>query len=226
MIIFVAILLGPPLAFGASQPGSAEGASESIQVNVAPLQYVRVTFAAGTNVSVLSVTGGAYSLTLSNVNHTNAVQIVPMDQSAYEVTLSSVATGASFASVSVQGSPQDTQVSNFSSYGNITVHLSIDATHTGERAVVSPQTGSAGTFISFTQIELEVIGSLAVAAGVYLLVLTFRYRPELSLIGLALVVLGGMEIVGALLALLALAAYLTGYVALGLGWKIHLRRRG
>lgn len=220
-VIAVATLSASPLVIGTSQQGSPQGADVSVQVTVAPRQYVVVAFPAGANVSVLPVTGGAYSITQADANSSDTIRFEPLNQTTYEVALVSAVDGANFASVSVQGTP----VSNFSAYGQITLHMTVHATNSGAPGAVSNPTTGAGVLSGFTQVDFEVMGALSAAAGVYFIVLAFRYRPKLSLVGLALLVVGGASILGALPALMVLGAYIAGFAALNVGWKIHLRRK-
>lgn len=215
-----------PFAHASPPAGNGQGASEALTVDVSPPQYVNVAFALGSNISVASVTGGAYKLTESNANLTNSVQFEPMNYSVYRLTLSSASSGANFADVSVRGVSYDAAVSNFSAYGVITLDLTVNSTISPQPSAGGPSTGTGTAFLGFTRTGLEIIGFIAVATGLYLFILATRYRPELSLAGLVLVVLGGMEILGILLALEALGVYLAGFAAISLAWRVHLRRRG
>ena len=224
--ISVAILMASPFVNASPQAGYGQGASEALAVSVAPLQHVYVAFAPGSNVSVVSVTGGTYQLTESNANLTNNVQFEPMDYSVYQLVLSSLSSGANYASVSVQGASSDAEASNFSAYGEITLSLTVNSTSAAQPSVGASQPGTATTFLGFTQTGLEVLGAIAVVTGAYLFVLATRYRAELSLAGLVLLVVGGMEILGILLALEALAAYVAGFAAISIAWRVHVRRMG
>lgn len=222
----VAIILASSAAAATTQQYNPQGAIESLQVNIPSLHYVKVTFAAGANVSVVSVSGGVYDLTVSSADQANTVQFEPMNSSLYHLVMASVSSGPNFAQVSVEGSPHDTLLANFSSYGDIALNLSVNSTGTPQTTtpVAPADSGPAPRF--FTPVGIEVLGALAAATGVYLLVLGVRYRPEFSLAGLALLSVGGMAVLGILLALEMIAVYLAGFVAVSVAWKVRARRRG
>lgn len=224
-VLSIAILVASPLGLASAQSGSAQGASEYLQVSVSPPQYVTVAFASQANVSVVSVTGGVYVITESNANSTNSVKFEPMDYSVYQLVLSSVSAGANFAYVATQGGSSNAAVSNFSAYGGITLHLTVNSTNRGQGGAAPTPASGGGASVPFSQTALEVMGALAITAGVYLFVLAVRYRPVLSLGGLGLLALGGMEFLGVIPVLGLLAAYLASFASISLGWKIHTRRR-
>lgn len=222
----IAILVASPIAIASQQSGYPEGASETLAVSVAPLHYVSVSFALGSNVSLVSATGGVYRLTESNANLTNLVQFEPMNYSVYQLVLRSISSGANFACVSVQGVPSDTIVSNFSAYGGITLDLSVNSTSAAQASVAASPVGTGTTFLGLTPTGFEILGGVMVATSAYLFVLAARYRPELSLAGLVLLVLGGTEILGIILALEVLAVYMAGFAFISVAWRVHVRRKG
>lgn len=214
-----------PSGFVSAQSAPAQTASEDLQVSIPAFQYVTVAFAASANVSVVSVSGGVYTITVSNANSTNSIRFTPMNYSIYHLVLNSASAGANFAYVSKQGAIYDTAVSNFSAYGGIIIHLTVNSTVQGQGGTPTTPASGGGASTPFNQMTLEVMGALAVTAGVYLLVLAVRYRPELSIGGLALITVGGMEFLGPLLVLGLLAAYLLSFATISLGWRIHTRRK-
>ena len=223
-LITVVILFPPQGVRAAQQQPQVQQTIENVQVNISPLQYVRISIPQNSSVDVVSVTGGVYRLIVSNDNLTYQVQFQPVYSSVYNLALRVVSNGSNFVNVSRESSPHDIPVSNFSASGNILLGLTVNSTGPVQNSSNPGTSATNGVGAVLSAAHSDIVVAMVSVAGILMLTVGSKRRQEFSYLGIALLLFGGAMSLGYLATLAIALVYLAGFVVVNLAWKFHLRR--
>ncbi len=202
--------------------------SEQIQVVTPPQQYVKVISPESANVSVVSVSGGLYQLALSNGLGTTELQFSPVNSTVYSLVLRIASNGSNYAYVEKQGSPFDTPLRNFSSYGSILLSLTINSS--GPISVSSgnwdPLFGMTGLHIQAPSLNFDSGIIIVSALGIFLIALGLLFHSRISYLGVFFLLFMGAVVLGLLVVLGIIVAYVASFALFNFLWRYVGRRSG
>ena len=202
--------------------------AKPINVSLASTQMLRVTTAASSNVSLLSVVGGQYDLGLYSSGGKNILLFTPLQNANYSLVLNVSSFNQNYALLGKIGTPADTWTRNLTGTGNLIVHLIV--------SVVSPpistQNSGWNPLFGFTGINLggitldstEVLTIFALFS-VALIALGTKYSQKLLYAGIFFLGLLGMIEFGILVVALIIGIYVAGFAVIRSLYGFRARRK-
>jgi hypothetical protein len=221
---------------GSSQSPSASASistlsNSPLNITLTSNEMLRVLSPASANISLVSVVGGEYSLSVSPLNSSKSLVFLPLDQAKNEtshysmiVNVSSTAGAQNFAFVSAPplssgiSSPQSSFEKNITGTGNIvlTIDLSVvpqeQTRNSGSSLGWNPLFGFTGFTLGGVSFSAtDFLAAIAVAA-ICFVALGVKYNQKLLYLGLSVLGVVGLIAVGIFLVGAAVAIYLAGFL--------------
>ncbi|MGI0092216.1 MAG: hypothetical protein ACREBS_10960 [Nitrososphaerales archaeon] len=218
----LAIILGGtmlPLLSASTEPDSS-----TLQVKVQSGQYIQVSTPKGSNINLVSVSGGQYRLSSSTIGNLNAFQFTPTNSSIYTLVLNVTSNATSYAFVSKQSAAAaiDTTLENITNYGML--HLTIQVNSTSSTLAESgwsPLFGMTGLKLQAGSFSFNEALEVLFAVGVLVTGLGILFRSRVSYLGIVFLFFVGVVVLGLLMMFGVIILYLFSFALVNLAWKIR-----
>ncbi len=222
LIVFVSLCYFNPNRTSASSPQAAV----SIQVSIPSQQFVRVISPSTSNITVLSVNGGQYDLSLTMLPGLNQLQFIPDNTSVYSLLVNVSASTANFAYVMKQNGSFGSEVKNATGTGNILLNLTVTTSPAAPQGNSwDPLFGITGLHAGDISLSFPALMVIIFAFGALFLVLGIKFHSYVLYLGLSILSIGAIMLLGILVMFGILAVYILSFVGVSLAWRIGAKKR-
>ncbi len=212
-----------PLGFPSA---NTQTTSNSISVSTTSQQYVKVIASLTSNITVLSVSGGQYDLSLSTIAGMNQLQFTPLNVTQYSLIVNVSSLGSNFAYVLKQNGAFATPIKNVTTQGNIILNFTITSLQpVSQGNSWDPLFGVTGIRVQGFSLSFPTIVGIMIALGVSLLALGIRFRSYLSYLGMMILSMGVVMVLGILVSIVILIAYILSFVGITVLWNFSSKKR-
>jgi len=199
-----------------------------INVTLTSTQALRVTTAATSNVSLLSVVGGQYDIGLYTSGGKNILLFTPLQNANYSLILNISSFGQNYAMLNKGGTPSDSWTKNITGTGTLIVSLAISVVPpplSTQNSSWNPLFGFTG--ISLGGITLDATDVLVIFAlfAVALVGIGAKYSQKMLYGGFFFLALLGMIAIGILVVGLIIGIYVAGFVVIRSLFGFRARRK-
>ncbi len=225
LVAFISLVAISPLNFRAQ--AQTQPNAESIPLIVSSGTYVRIVAPYSSNFTVLSVTGEEYDLNVFSVaDEINELQFTPVNVSTYALEINVSGVGPNYAYVSKEGNPLTIPVKNVTGQGNLILNLTIQATpQPVQQGSWDPLFGVTGLRIPGFTLTFPVIVAILTAIGGLFLFLGIKFHSHVIYLGMMSLTISSIMVLGILVSLALVLAYVLSFVAINLIWSFDKRTR-
>ncbi len=233
-ILILVFILSGPLSVSAFESDGLQTASDQISfvsTNLPLGNYLLMTTAISNNLTVLSVSGGEYSLSEYIANGQDIMRFTPSNGSLFILVVNVSAysfTSRPFVFISKQMNDSVLPVENLTGMGGMVVKLVI---HTlpprAQYAAWNPIFGILPFRFQIGSITFAQSIALFTAIGCLIMLLGIILHSKLVYLGLFVLSGAFFIVAGIMVLLIAIGLYFLGFVAINLIWRIrtHTRNR-
>lgn len=197
---------------------SANSGVSRAQISVTVGETVTVLSPASSNMSLVSLYGGQYSLQVTKIGRMNSLDFIPENASTYSLLINISTSDPSqenYAIVQEMRGTSLTTSSNFTSSSSMLLNLVVQAVSQPSKQIGSswdPLFGMTGIRIKGISIPFSAVLLIIFAFGACFVYLGSKFGSALTYIGLTIVAIDGIMVVGFLVVILAICGYVGSFV--------------